>query len=167
MRPEATMNVFDFALKMEEDGKAYYEKLAAESSTRELQEIFSLLADAERSHHAALLARKNGVPHAKAESTVLENSKNIFRKLLEMKEMHDQFKVDTDGYRHAIKAEEESISFYEKAAAKEENEDARNLLLMLAEEEKEHLSIIENIYEFVEAPRTYLAWGEFSNLKEL
>ncbi len=38
---------------------------------------------------------------------------------------------------------------------------------MLAEDEKEHLSIVENIYEFVEKPRTFLAWGEFSNLKEL
>jgi hypothetical protein len=35
----------------------------------------------------------------------------------------------------------------------------------IAEEEKKHLNIIENIYSFVESPRTYLAWGEFSNLE--
>ncbi len=37
----------------------------------------------------------------------------------------------------------------------------------MVDEEKEHLSIVENIYDFVEKPRTFLACGEFSNLKEL
>jgi hypothetical protein len=37
---------------------------------------------------------------------------------------------------------------------------------MIAEEERKQLNIVENIYSFVESPKTYLAWGEFSNLKE-
>jgi hypothetical protein len=36
----------------------------------------------------------------------------------------------------------------------------------IAEEERHHLEVMENIYDFVESPRTYLAWGEFSNLRE-
>ena len=28
------------------------------------------------------------------------------------------------------------------------------------------LNIVENIYDFVESPKTFLAWREFSNLKE-
>ena len=38
---------------------------------------------------------------------------------------------------------------------------------MLAEEERRHLNVVEHIYDFVEAPRTFLAWREFSNLQEL
>jgi rubrerythrin len=38
---------------------------------------------------------------------------------------------------------------------------------MLAAEERRHLNMVENIYDFVEAPRSFLAWGEFSNLREL
>ncbi len=44
------MNIFDFALKMEEDGKAYYEKLVAETSIPEFKSIFSLLAAAGQVH---------------------------------------------------------------------------------------------------------------------
>ena len=40
-------------------------------------------------------------------------------------------------------------------------------LLQLAEEERRHLEVVENIYAFMESPRTYLAWGEFANLEQL
>ncbi len=161
------MNLFDFALKMEENGKAYYEKLAAETTIPEFRNIFILLAAAEQRHHDAIRERKNGTDAVKAESNVLNHAKNIFAQLLKMDRTHDKLLFDPDGYLHALKAEEESIRFYEDAAKKENNPEARKLLLALADDEREHLSIVENIYEFVERPRTFLAWGEFSNLKEL
>lgn len=161
------MNIFDFALKMEEDGKAYYEKLAAETAISEFKNIFTLLAAAEQAHHDAIHAMKNGKDAVKAESKVLDHAKNIFMQLLKMDQSHESLLFDRDGYLHALKAEEESIRFYEEAADKENNPEAQKLLLMLADEEKEHLSIVENIYEFVEKPKTFLAWGEFSNLKDL
>lgn len=161
------MNVFDFAMEMEKAGQVHYERLAAEASTAEFKNLFSMLATAEQAHYDALHAVKNGKDVVKADFTVLEKAKIIFQKLLPEKEDRGDLQADPDGYMHAIKAEEDSIKFYEEAAEKEQNEYARKLLLMLAEEEKEHLSIVENIYEFAEAPRTFLAWGEFSNLKEL
>lgn len=161
------MNVFDFALKMEADGKAYYEKLAMETGIPEFKSIFSLLAAAEQNHHDALHAMKSGIDAAWAESKVLDHARNIFMKLLRMDYTHDKLLFDRDGYLHAINAEEESIKFYQDAANREGNPEAKKLLLMLVDEEKDHLSIVENIYDFVEKPRTFLAWGEFSNLKEL
>jgi rubrerythrin len=160
------MNVLDFALKMEADGKAYYEKLAAESDSKELKNLFTLLAEAEQTHYDALLARKNEAAFARVESGILEQSKNIFQRLMKMKG-HDSLKVDTDGYRHAIKAEEQSIEFYQDAAEKEQTPEVRRLLQALADEERIHLNIAENIYEFVESPKFFLAWREFSNLNEL
>lgn len=53
------MNVFEFALKMEEDGKTFYETLAAETSEPELKRIFSLLASAEEEHRKAIESIKN------------------------------------------------------------------------------------------------------------
>jgi len=160
------MNVLDFAMKMEADGKAYYEKLAAESDEKELKNLFTLLAEAEQSHFDALKARKEEIAFARAESTVLEESKNIFQRLLEIRGQ-GPLKVDADGYRHAITAEEQSIGFYEESAEKEDSPEVRRLLLALADEEKIHLNIVENIYEFVESPKCFLAWREFSNLREL
>jgi len=160
------MNVLDFALKMEADGKVYYEKLAAKSDDRELKNLFSLLAQAEQTHFDAIMARKNETTFAKVESQLLDQAKNIFQRLIETKS-EGSLRVDTDGYRHAIKAEEQSIGFYQESAEKAQNSELRRLLLALADEERIHLNIVENIYEFVESPKFFLAWREFSNLKEL
>lgn len=160
------MNIFDFALKMEEDGKAFYEKLAAETNVHELKTIFSMLAAAEEEHHEALEVMKKDVPPDKADSKVLENARNIFQGLTERKDAIDMLKNDPDGYRHVIKTAVAGIKLYEEMAAKETNPAAVKILLMLAEDEKKHLEIMENIYDFAEAPKNFLAWGEFSNLKE-
>jgi len=40
------------------------------------------------------------------------------------------------------------------------------LLQKIAGEEKKHYNIMGNLYNLVLAPEIYLAWGEFSNLKE-
>jgi rubrerythrin len=160
------MNVFDFALKMEEDGKTFYEKLAAETNVHELKMIFSMLASAEEEHHEALDVMKKNIPPDKADSKVLENARNIFHVLLKRKDAIDMLKNDPDGYRHVIKTAVAGIKLYEEMAGKETNKDAAKILLMLAEDEKKHLEIMENIYDFAEAPKNFLAWGEFSNLKE-
>jgi rubrerythrin len=73
---------------------------------------------------------------------------------------------DPDSYRHAVLEEEKGVRFYEELAAQAKDEGTRGIILMIADEERKHLNIVENIYSFVESPKTYLAWGEFSNLKE-
>jgi len=159
------MNVLDFALQMEADGKAYYEKLAAESGSKELQNLFTLLAEAEQVHFDALMARKKEAAFTGVESSLLDEARNIFERLMAMKG-EGSFHYDADGYRHAVKAEEQSIGFYEDAANREESPEVKRLLRALADEERIHLNIVENIYDFVESPKTFLAWREFSNLKE-
>ncbi len=161
------MNILDHAIKLEEDGRKLYEKLAAEAPIPELKSIFTLLAEEEQQHHDLLLARKNGEDVVKADSTVLQKSKNDFYKMLRRKDVLGILKGDPDGYLHMIKAEEEFIRLYEEMAKNEKNESAATLLSTIIAEEKAHLAIMENIYEFMESPRTFLAWGEFSNLKEL
>ena len=164
------MNVFDHAIKLEQDGKTYFERLAADTKSAELKNIFTLLAAAEGEHLATMEAMKSGADPAKAESKALDKSctiKNDFTKLLEQRETAAELRGDPDGYKHAIKALEEEIRLYEVMAKNETNEETRKLVLQIIEEEKRHLSIIENIYDFLESPHTYLAWGEFSNLNTL
>jgi rubrerythrin len=161
------MNVFDFAIQMEEDGRKFYEKLAEEASEPELKSIFRLLADEERKHRDIFQAMKNGEDPANADSKNLVKVKSAFQKLLDKKDTLSILRQDPDGYRHSIKTEEEYIKLYEDLAKKEKNEHTAKLLLKIAEEERQHLSIMENIFDFVESPKTFLAWGEFSNLEEL
>ncbi len=161
------MNVFDFAINMEEDGRKFYEKLAEEANEPELKSIFTLLAAEEAQHRDIFQAMKNGEDPVKANSKSMERIKSIFQKLLEKKDAFGILRKDPDGYLHSIKTEEDYIRLYEDMAKKEKNEHVKELLLQIAEEERHHLNIMENIYDFVESPRTFLAWGEFSNLREL
>ncbi len=161
------MNVFDFAMKMEKDGKAFYEEMSKRSSIAGLKHIFSMLAEDEQKHYDIIqnLKDKSG-DTAMADSVALENSKNIFSELMAEKERLDTMKEDLDGYRYAMKIEADSVRFYENAARRERKSSVKSLLLRIAEEEKKHFNIVENIYDFVLAPKYFLAWGEFSNLKE-
>ena len=160
------MNVYEFAMKMEEESWLQYEKLAVEARNEELKRIFNLLAESEREHHEHLTLLKAGTSHDVAESAVLDHITSSVHDLIGNLSHGDILKDDVDGYRHVIKAEEASIRLYEKLADEEPNERTAETLRHLADEERHHLEAIENIYDFVESPKTHLDWGEFSNLKE-
>jgi len=161
------MNVYEFAMKMELDGKAFYEKLAAGTSIIGLKSIFAMLADDEQKHYDTVLEMKEKAGKTKmADSKTLEYAQNMLTDLIAGKESMDMMKEDLDGYRLAMKIEADSVRFYENAAKRERRESVKAILLRIAEEEKEHFNIVENIYDFVLKPKYFLAWGEFSNLKE-
>jgi len=160
------MNVFDFAMQMEIDGKAHYEKLAAGSSIPGLKNIFLMLAADEQKHYEMIQAMKVGDYGAMPGSTVLDEAKNVFQGIMNDKTLLGGLRKDLDGYRYAMKVEADSVKLYEDVAKKENSVEMVQLLLKIANEEKKHYNIMENLYDFVLAPQNYLAWGEFSNLKE-
>ncbi|HKK01813.1 MAG TPA: ferritin family protein [Desulfuromonadales bacterium] len=160
------MNVFDFALKMEQDGKAYYEKLAKDCRLPGLKGIFTRLAADEQKHYETFQRlQTEGGQVAMADSGALEEAQNIFAELIRNKDKAEAGD-DPEGYRHAMKLEADSFRLYEDAAAKEQDEGTKALLLRIAEEEHRHFTILENVYNFINAPSQYLAWREFSNLEE-
>ena len=161
------MNVFEFAIKMELDGKAYYEELANETGETGLKSIFTRLAADEQKHCDTIKAIKAGSSLSMADTTVLDEAKNLFEELTKEKNVTGSLKKSLDGYQHARSIEADSVRFYEDMATKETNPETRLLILRLAGEEKQHYNIMDNLYDFVLAPQNFLAWGEFSNLKEL
>ncbi len=161
------MNVYEFAMKMELDGKAYYEKLAAGTSIAGLKTIFGMLADDEVKHYETVRDMRGRMGKTEmADSKALEGAQNLFAIIVAGKDSLDTMREDLDGYRFAMKIEADSVRFYENAARKERKRSIRELLLKIAEEEKKHFNIVENIYDFVLRPKYFLEWGEFSNLKE-
>ncbi|MBK5275531.1 MAG: ferritin family protein [Desulfuromonadales bacterium] len=160
------MNILDFAMKMEQDGKAYYEKLAAETTVSGLKSIFTSLAADEQKHFEVIRAIKAGTNLKMADSMVLEKAKNLFEEMAADKDIVGSLKKSLDGYQHARKIEADSVRFYEDMAKKEVNPETEQLLLKIANEEKKHFNIMDNLYDYVLAPQNFLAWGEFSNLKE-
>lgn len=161
------MDVFEFAMKMELDGKAYYEKLAAETTIPGFSGIFSRLAADEQKHYDTVKAIREGADVSMADTSVLDGAKNVFQEVVGNEQLLGSLKENLQAYEHAKDIEMESIKLYEELAAKEANPQIAALLRRIAEEEKKHFNIMENLYDFALRPKYYLEWREFSNLGQL
>lgn len=160
------MNPFDFAMKMELQGKACYEDLAASTKVPGLKTIFTGLAADEQKHYDVFRGLKEGKAWTMTDSRMLEQAKSLFDDFVKDKERLDVHE-DLEGYRIGLKLEADSVKLYEDMARKEQNPETVQLYLRIANEEKKHYNILDNICEFVMRPKYYLEWREFSNLGQL
>ena len=160
------MNIFDCAIKMEEEARVHYLRLAEAAGTPEMEYLFTVLAQAEREHHDALVELKAGAVPPKSRFKALQEVTCLFQPLLARRELMAELRKAPDAYRTVIGQEQKGIGFYLELAAKAKDNEARELLLRIVDEERRHLSIVKNIYSFVESPRNFLVSGEFSNLEE-
>ncbi|WP_136798641.1 ferritin-like domain-containing protein [Desulfosediminicola ganghwensis] len=161
------MNVFEFAMQMEKDGEAYYRELAAKADDPGLKKIFTGLADDEVKHYEILKKMHEKAKVSKEESNILESARNIFQ------EMKDRGTISIgkeltqpSAYQKALKAEEESFTFYERKAEESTDPVEKKNLLTFAREERRHYKLIENIIEFVSRPEAWLENAEFARLEE-
>lgn len=164
------MTAIDFMTRFEEDGLHLYELLAYNTTNPELRTTYGLLANGQRRHIAELLALKQSTAGQVGDSVFVDRAKpliNGFSRLLECHDIHAEMKNDPDAFWHVVNAEQEFIRLMEGMAHAEPADANRQLLQRLVDEEKEHLEKIENIYDFIKTPHTYLEWGEFSNLHPL
>jgi rubrerythrin len=164
-RKETTMNIFDCAIKMEQEATVCYGELAKTAAVPELKNLFTLLQAAEQEHHDSLVRMKEGNDSSLARFDVVQEAMCIFQSLLAKRDLMTAVKTELDAYDQIIRAEEEGVKFYEELAGRATANGDREILLMIADEERKHLSIVANIYAFVESPKNFLASGEFSNLK--
>jgi len=96
----------------------------------------------------------------------LAEVKSLFQSLPKPEKALKSLKDSLSAYRHAMDIEAESRKFYEQAAGEEKNPQVRETLLKIAAEEHRHYDILDNVYQFANAPNQYLAGAEISNLEE-
>jgi len=161
------MNIIDCTIKMRKEAQSNYANLSLAIADKEMKRLFSLLALAEDEHIDKLLAIKAESMIAPITEYRLTDSVCAYRTKLNPDTIGAALSDDPDAYLHVIKDEEKSIKFFDQLAVSAESETTRKVCLAIADKEREHLQVIENIYSFVEEPRSYLEWGEFSNLKNL
>ena len=161
------MNILECAIKMEHEARDHYRQLEQTVSQPELKQLFALLAAAEEEHGDAILKITNSLDTSMIDFHALGDTSCIFKPLLDIKNISTELADDQDAYRHIVKEEEESVSFYEEMLDKTDDKQTLDIFKRLLKEEKKHLSIVEGIYSFVESPKTFLASAEFSNLKQL
>ena len=161
------MNIIDCTIKMRKEAQANYANLSLAVADKEMKRLFSLLAMAEDEHIDKLMEIQAEAMNVPTTEYRLDDSVCAYRTRLAPDNLGEALRTDPDAYIHVLKDEEKSIKFFDSLAVHAESETMRKVCLAVADKEREHLRVVENIYSFVEEPRTYLEWGEFSNLKKL
>ena len=74
------MDIYEFAIKMEQDGEVYFRSLAQETTDKGLANIFTMLADAEVKHVEVLREMQGGAAPSLSGSSLMADVKNVFVK---------------------------------------------------------------------------------------
>jgi len=162
------MDIIEFAIQMELDGKAFYENGAAATQNPELKKVLVTLAKEEEKHYRVFKSLAEGDPAA-AEDTLGGKSdvpgltKSVFRKLTESG-------VESLGgddaqalWQSALEIEEKSERMYREAADQEKDGTRKRLLHRIADEEKNHIYLCDNMLAFAKDPSSFVASAQYKN----
>lgn len=155
------MNVYEYAMKVEKEGEAYYREMAAAASNAGLKRIFTMLADEEVKHYNVFKNMMKKQEMNLEDLDLITDTKTIFQTLLEEK---DNVTFDIDQiqfYKDAIAREEHSHDFYVENAEKIEDKKEKEIFIHIASEEIKHKQILEEIVAFLEEPADWVASAEF------
>lgn len=163
------MNVFEFAMQMELDGKEYYLESKEKVDSPELKKILQELADDEQKHYIIFKAMKDGgkAEYVESEATkILSSVRNIF---VDMKDKNDQLTFADDAknvWEHAREVEKKAEAFYREEAEKLNNKEYAVIFNKIADEEHKHWVTMDNVIKFLERPTSWLEDAEWNNLEE-
>jgi rubrerythrin len=160
------MDVFDFALRLERDGEAYYRECAAKTAGAGLQRILLMLADAEAAHYAVFLRMQAREEAALPDTPLLEQVKNVFAEIREREGIVGARTAEVDLYRKALELERRSWEFYGAAADQAASPAEKLTFERVAVEERRHYRIVEGIVDFVSRPEQWLENAEWHHLED-
>jgi len=163
------MNVFEYAMKMETDGRKFYLEHAEKVTAPELKKILLELADDELKHYNLFKALHDGkaAEYKVAEkTTILTTVKNVFEA---MKSANKDYRFPSDAgkiWEQALEVEKKSEVFYRQKANEVTPANEKIILNSIADEEHRHWVTLNNVIQFLGRPKNYLADAEWSNLEE-
>jgi rubrerythrin len=158
------MNIYDFAMKMEQDGEAFYRDMAAQTADAGVTSIFNALANDEVKHYNIVKQMKDGAAAPEMDDTaVLANAQNIFSQM--KGQTLDTTGPQVDVYRQAQELERKSEDFYREKADEVSQETHRALFLRIAREENKHFFLLDHMIEYVNRPQTWIEDAEFNHLE--
>lgn len=163
------MEIFEYAMKMEEDGRAFYLEHAEKTQNTGLKSILVELAEDELKHYNMYKAMRDSrsVEFKEDEqTTVLSSVMNVFESMrAEGKDMQLQ-SDDLKVWEEAREIEAKSEAFYREKAGEIDNAGQKSILIRIADEEHKHWIAIENVIGFLERPQQWLEDAEWSNLDD-
>jgi rubrerythrin len=164
-------DVFDFAMQMEEDGRDYYEEMAAKTKIPALKKILTGLADDEKRHYQIFKNLKEEHSDKVSElseksTTIMSDAKNVFEGLSGQVVEVDSASDAIELWKHAQDIEKKSEDFYREKAGVVPDKTAKDLLNKIADEEHKHWALIESVMQFLHRPDRWLEDAEWNHLEE-
>ena len=153
------MDLFDLAIKLEQDGAAFYLNLVEKAPNEGIANIFKTLAEDEKKHEAYFTALKDHSPVVAVDSTIIELAKGVFKEVdvEHLNPADDQIPL----YQEALAAEQRSIDLYEKIIADLKSEEEKDAVKKVIDEERRHYRVIEEIIRLVSRPHRWVEDAEF------
>jgi rubrerythrin len=159
------MDIYEFAMKMEKDGEAFYRELVDMTDNKGLKSILGMLADAEVRHFNLFRNMKQHAQIGPLSIEALLYVKNIFEIMKEQR----GFKIgssEMELYRKAQDIEQKSREFYLKEASEVSDPSQKDAFAKIANEEQRHFMILEEIMNMVDRPQAWLENPEWYHLEE-
>lgn len=162
------MNLLENTIKMKKETQAHYERLAETVANKEMKRLFSLFAAAEGEYVERLAVLVSDLRKIDAQKlSALGDTFCLYNPHIDLLKLAQNLKNDPDACYLAEQEETGTIDFFDQLSSQSESEPLKKVCQLLADRERDHLKMLEEICFFVEQPKTYLEWGEFSNLKSL
>jgi rubrerythrin len=168
---QARIEALRQALKMEEDGKAFYKKAMEEAKSKLAKEIFQSLIKAEDKHVKRIselyraLEQTGQWPDAVLTRNHAETLPNIFAAA--MANIHEKVPgttTDIDALKIAAKLEDEGMKYYQSKADATDDPFEKKFYRLLVHEEGEHFVSILDTIEYLEDPQGYFSQLERGTL---
>lgn len=159
------MNLYDFAIKMEQDGEKYYLEQAASHKGHAISRVFTLLAGAEQKHARLLQKRAEGL-NVTAELSLLTDDRNVFNELEDFKADVTSIPRQLDIYAHALDLEEKSVAQYEELLDKMAASEDQELLRFLIDQEKQHYELFDTLLTLLRRPEDWVEDAEFGKRED-
>ena len=162
------MNIFEFAMKMEEDGRAYYLEHAEKAENPALKRVLNEMANDELKHYKIFKAMRNQETAEYMDgnkTSIIDTVKTIFA---ELKENNKDYTSETEFrkvWEVALETEKKAESFYREKADEVEDENNKRILNKIADEEHNHWVAIENVIHFLDKPARWLEDAEWGDLE--
>jgi rubrerythrin len=120
------MNIFDCAIKKEEEAVEFYQKLAV-AAGQELKLLFTMLALDKKVHINALLQMKESIDLQMSEFEALREAARMFRPLLAKRDLMTELNEDTDVLQLVVEQQERGGGFYEELAEQANNDGSKKI----------------------------------------
>ena len=159
------------ALKMEEDGKAYYEEALNRVESKLAKEVFRYLIKAEIKHVKKIeqlytsLEETGKWPDVALTRDRGETIDNIFAQA--MANFDEKVKgttTDIEALKMAVKMEDQGIKYYQSKADMADDSFEKKFYHLLVREEGEHFISLLDTIEFLEDPQGYFSQLERGTL---